>query len=289
MNRIRRKIVVRLLAIKTKNNFFNDIPAILDSNLVNNNVRIISIREKKHLIKLHAKQKYKNTSVYFLSVVRERNTWQVRALGNGKISSIPLNQGILGDPYYFFLIPRRKLLLGFTTGPSGSLKSTANAVLQQFNKDRTSKLNLEPVTKEREFEQLKSLSGYHKLHFKVDATALGDSTESAPDIFRQLSSSLFLNINSEIALTISEIGEKGFSETDLIDIVSYLSENDGCSALTVQGFDDDGAIVHLDFNKAYAVYKTEIVVRNKFIDEENAESALLSALEAFDKSMLLNV
>ncbi|MEW8288232.1 MAG: DUF6731 family protein [Candidatus Thiodiazotropha endolucinida] len=287
MNRIRRKVVVRFLSIKANNSFFGDINAILDSNLENNNVRIISIREKKHLIKIHAKQDYQSSSVYFLSVVRERNTWQVRALGNGSISSIPLNQGILGDPYYFFLLPKSKVLLGFTTGPSGSLKSTANAVLQQFNKDRTSRIVLEPVTKEREFEKLKDLSGYHKLHFKVDANALGDFTESTPDIFRELSSSPFFSINSQIALTISEIGEKGFSETDLVDIVSYLSENDGCSALTVQGVDNEGSKVHLDFNKAYAVYKTEIQTRTKFIDEVNAESILISALESFDKSMLL--
>ena len=241
----------------------------------------------KDPIKIHDEFQYQEESIFFLSVVRERNTWQTRALRNGTISGIPLNQGIIGDPYYFLVIPRNKIILGFTTGVSGSLKSTGNITLQQFNKDRTSKITLEPVLKDREFLKLKELSGYNKLHFKVSASSLGESNDTAPGLLKQLSAAPFLANNSEIALTFTEIGDDGFSESDLVDIVSYLSENDGCRALTVQGVDNKGLKVHLDFSKAYAIFKTEIEVRNKFIDEKRAQEVLLNALNSFDTSKLL--
>jgi len=288
MNRIKKRVIVRLFSIEANDRFFDDFISIQNANQASEkSVRIVNIRDKKHLIKIHDEFQYQEKSIFFLSVVRERNTWQTRALKNGAISGIPLNQGIIGDPYYFLVIPRNKIILGFTTGLSGSLKSTGNVTLQQFNKDRTSKVILEPVSKDREFSKLKELSGYNKLHFKVNASSIGESNDTAPGLLKQISAAPFLENNSEIALTFTEIGDDGFSESDLIDIVSYLSENDGCRALTVQGVDNEGLIVHLDFSKAYAIFKTEIEVRNKFIDEKRAKEVLLDALNSFDMSKLL--
>ena len=290
MNRIKKRITVRFFSIKASDSFFDDFISIHNANQANEkNVRIINIRDKKHLIKIHEELQHQAGSVFFLSVVRERNTWQARALGDGTISGIPLNQGIIGDPYYFLVVPKDKIILGFTTGLSGSLKSAANTTLQQFNKDRTSRVALAPVSNEREFSRLKELSGYNKLYFKVDATSLGEPNEGAPELLRQLIAAPFMANNSEIALTFTEIGDDGFSESNLVDIVSYLSENDGCSALTVHGTDHDGVKVHIDFIKAYAIFKTEIEIRNKFVDEKKAQEILFSALNSFDTSILTNL
>ncbi|MFH2057949.1 MAG: hypothetical protein ABIJ59_03520 [Pseudomonadota bacterium] len=284
MNRIKKKITVRFFSIEAHDNFFNDFVSIHTANQANNKpVRIINIREKKHLIKIHSELKFQNNPVYFISVVRERNTWQIRALSNGQISGIPLNQGIIGDPYYFVLVPKNQIVLGFTTGLSGSLKSMAATTLQQFNKDRISNIKLEHISKNKEFSKLRELKGYNKLHFKVDASSLTEATNDTPGILRDLFTAPFMLTNSQIALTFSEVGKNGFSEKDLIEIVDYLSENEGCTALTVQGLDDEGVKVHLDFSKAYAIYKTQIEVRDKFIDEKNAQDILLKALHDFDK------
>jgi hypothetical protein len=289
MNRVIKRITVRFFSIKANDSFFDDFISIHYANHANEqNVRIINIREKKYLIKIHEVLQHQNSSVFFLSVVRERNSWQVRALGDGTISGVPLNQGIMGDPYYFFVEPKDKIILGFTTGLSGSLKSAASITLQQFNKDRTSKVTLEPVSNEREFSKLKELSGYHKLYFKVDTSSFHESDEETPELLRQLNAVPFMANNSEIALTFTEIGGDGFSESNLIDIVTYLSENDGCSALTVHGVDNDGVKVHLDFNKTYAIYKTEIEIRNKFVDEAEAKKILFNALSSFDRSKIVN-
>jgi len=289
MNKIKKRITVRFFSIKATDSFFEDFVSIHNAKKASEkDVRIINFHEKKYLIKIHEPLQYQNESVFFLSVVRERNSWQVRALGDGTISGIPLNQGIMGDPYYFFVLPQDKTILGFTTGVSGSLKSAASTTLQQFNKDRMSRITLEPISNEREFSRLKELSGYNKLYFKVDTTSLGETNEDAPGILRQLSGVPFLANNSEIALTFTEIGGDGFSESDLVDIVSYLSENDGCSALTVRGVDNEGVKVHLDFTKTYAIFKTDIEIRNKFVDEAEAKKILFNALNSFDKSTIIN-
>jgi len=288
MNRIKKRITVRFFSIKANDSFFDDFISIHNANQANEkDVRIINIREKKHLIKIHEELQHQDNSVFFLSVVRERNTWQTRALGNGTISGIPLNQGIIGDPYYLMVAPGDRIILGFTTGPSGSLKSVANTTLQQFNKDRVSRVALEHITKKKEFAKLRELSGY-KLHFKVNTTSLGEPNEDTPGILRGLCAAPFMANSSQLSLTINEIGDDGFSGRNLIDIVDYLSENDGCSALTVHGLDNDGVKVHLDFSKAYAIFKTQIEIRSKFVDEKKAKEILFKALSDFDKSTITN-
>jgi len=289
MNRIIKSLTVRFYKIKSNDGFFDDFISIHTASQANEkSVRIINIREKKHLIKIHEELRHQDNSVFFLSVVRERNTWQTRALRNGTISGIPLSQGIIGDPYYFIVMPEDRIILGFTTGLSGSLKSVANTTLQQFNRDRVSKIVLEPISKEKEFKKLRELSGYNKLFFKVNATLLGDPNEDTPGILRELCAAPFMASNSQIALTFSEFGNGGFSERNLIDIVDYLSENDGCIALTVQGLDSDGVKVHLDFSKAYLIFKTHIEIRSKFVDEKKAKEVLFNALSFFDQTIITN-
>lgn len=289
MNRIKKRITVRFFSIKANDSFFDDFISIYSANQANEkDVRIINIRKKKHLIKIHKELQHQDNSVFFLSVVRERNTWQTRALGNGTISGIPLNQGIIGDPYYFMVVPGDRIILGFTTGLFGSLKSVANTTLQQFNKDRLSRVALEHISKKKEFSKLRELSGYNKLHFKVKATSLGEPNEDTPGILRELFAAPFMANSSQIGLTFDEIGEDGFSERYLIDIVDYLSENEGCSSLTVHGLDSEGVKVHLDFSKAYYIFKTEIEIRSKFVDESKAKDVLFDALSYFDKSTITN-
>ena len=52
-----------------------------------------------------------DSDVFPVTVVRERNTWQTKATSDGKISSIAINQGIIGDPYFFSIIPKLKVVI----------------------------------------------------------------------------------------------------------------------------------------------------------------------------------
>ncbi|MFT6754342.1 MAG: hypothetical protein ACJA2O_004546 [Candidatus Azotimanducaceae bacterium] len=287
MNRTKKKINVRFFTVDAGVSYFEDLVAIRNSSLADEKgSRIVNFREKKHLIKVYENHQHSNDEFFFMSVVRERNTWQARALSNGLISEISTNQGIIGDPYYFLVQPQNKLLLGFTTGPSGSLKSIATTALQQFKRDRTSKIVLDQILKESEFSKIKEFRGYHNLQFKIDSSLFGDISEDAPDFLRQLSSSQYFSQSSEIALTISDIGESGLPENELVDLVSYLSESDSCRVLTVQGEDSEGKKISMNFASAYQIYRTEIDLRQKLVDEDKAQAILLKALKSFDSSKL---
>jgi len=288
MNRLGKKVKVRFFSIKGHEGFFEDFISIYQANIKSEKgVRIVNILDKKYFIKIYNNPENIDNNIFFLSIVRERNTWQTKALGDGTISSIIPNQGIVGDPYYYVVMPEDKVMLGFTTGPSGSLKAVGSNILQQFNKNRSSKISLEHIINRKEPASLQEISEYAKLHFKINTTLLGKPTENMPGIIKELCSSPFMANNSQIALTINEIGDGGLPSRDLASIVGFLFENNACSVLTVQGLNDEGEKVFLDFSKTHVVYETSIEMRNKFVDEVQAKNALVGALNYYNDTKIL--
>lgn len=281
MGKIKKRITVRFFSIDANNSFFNDFASINQANRINEKlVRVFNIRDKKHLIKIHDKLEHSKRDLFFLSVVRERNTWQARALSDGTISAIPLNQGILGDLYYFLVIPECKIILGFTTGPNASVRSVANAILQQFKKDRTSKISLEPISKEREYARLKDLNKLTEVRISVNPSSLSESEDELPNIFKGLSSSPFMTSSSKLELTISDFRDTGFSQENLLDAIDYLSDNECCTSLIVKGVDCKGEKQQLNLNKTYLRYSTIIHIRGNFVDEKMAKNIVFDALNS---------
>ena len=284
MNRIKKKITVRFFSVKAHKEFFHDFIASFHANKLNdNNVRIINIRNKKHLIKINDEVDIQNNDAYLISVIRERNTWQTRGLADGTISGIPLNQGIVGDPFYFVFIPSHKIILGFTTGLSGTLKSVATNTLQQFNKDRTSKITLDFITKDNEFSRLKELRHFENIHFKIKSASLIETSDAAPAFLKDFSSSPIIENLPQLEF---KFDKEKITQINVEDIVFYLSESEGCSFLKLQGLDGDGKKISLDFSNAFVTFITEIQVRNKFIDEKKAHEILFDALNSLELSTL---
>lgn len=284
MGKIKKRITVRYFAIDAENSFFTDFVAVCQANQINDKpVRVFNLRDKKHLVKIHDEYEHRGQKAFFLTVVRERNTWQARALADGTISAIPLNQGILGDPYYYLVIPECKVLLGFTTGPSASLRSVANSVMQQFRKDRTSRVILEPISKEREYARIKELVEYTEVRFSVNPSSLSKAGDELPDIFKGLNSSPFMASSSKLELTVSDFGEGGFTQENLFDAVDYLSDNECCTTLVVKGVNGDGEKLQLNLNRAYLSYSTHLHLRGKFVDEKRAKDIVLDAFTSMDK------
>lgn len=281
MGKIKKRITVLFFSIDADNSFFNDFVSINQANRINEkHVRVINIRGKKHLIKIHDKLEHSKRDVFFLSIVRERNTWQARALSDGTISAIPLNQGILGDPYYYLVVPEGKIILGFTTGPIASVRSVANAILQQFRKDRTSKISLAPISKEQEYERLKDLNELTEVRFSVNPSSLSESGDELPNIFKGLSSSPFMASSSKLELTISDFRDTSFTQENILDAVDYLSDNEYCTTLVVKGVDSEGEKQLLNLNRAYLRYSTIIHIRGNFVDEKIAKNIVLDALNS---------
>ncbi|MBU2878728.1 MULTISPECIES: DUF6731 family protein [Aliiglaciecola] len=281
MNKLKKSITVRFFSIEAENSFFSEFISNYQANQSNDNqTRIINIRNKKHLVKAFNSTKL---NVFPVTVVRERNTWQTKATSDGKISSIAINQGIIGDPYFFKIVPNLKLVIGFTSGPSVSLKSVGTSLLEQFSNNRSSKIKLELIPKEKEFSKLTEISDYSSLHFKIGTSSLSDVSENAPQLIRDLSCAPYLESNMQLALdfAIDEKEDSGLSKENVIEIVNYLSNHDDCTLLKVKGKNEDGSVVHLDFGNAFFNYKTEITTRHKYIDEKAAQEVLEAALTSF--------
>jgi len=281
MNRVKRSITVRFFSIDATPEFFKGFKSSFLTNLESSlSTRIFNIRSKKHLVKVSTVE---NATAYPLSVVRERNTWQTKATKDGSITGVSTNQGIIGDPYFFFVVPEKKVLLGFTTGPSVSLKSVGKTMLEQFNTDRKADVKLDLIPKEKEFSKLVELPDYSSLHFKINSSSLIDVADSAPQIIKDLSSAPYIENDMQLSLdlTVNSESESSITKENVIEIVNYLSGHDGCTVLKVKGEDTDGGKVHLDFGNAFFNYKTDIQTRNKYIEEKLALEVLNQALQSF--------
>lgn len=291
MNKLKKNITVRFFAIDADMSFYNEFISNYQSNLVNDNsTKIINIRNKKHLIKTSNSSIKSDIEFFPVTVVRERNTWQTKATSDGKISSIEINQGIIGDPYFFYIVPRLKIVLGFTSGPSVSLKSVGVSLLEIFSNTRTKKIRLELIPKEKEFSKLIEIADYSSLHFKIGSSSLSDVSDDAPQLIKNLSSAPYLEGNMQLSLDLDldEMEGSGISKENVIEIVNYLSNHDDCTVLKVKGTNSDGSIVNLDFGNAFYVFKTEVLTRYKYIDEAIAQSVLADALAHYENNIIKN-
>jgi hypothetical protein len=281
MNKIKRNVTVRFFSIDASRSFLENFSANYSiSNEETSSSRIVSVRNTKHLVKTTPSSK----GMYFISVVKERNTWQAKATRDGSISGLSINQGIIGDPYYFCVLPSKKLVFGFTTGPIGSLKSVAKFALEQFNSIRTENIELSLIPKEKEYTKLLELPDYSSLHFKINSSSLVDLSDNAPQLIKNLGAAPYIENNVQLSLDIecSEDPESIVTKQSLIEIVNYLSENDACTVLKVKGLDKQGNQVNLDFGNAFVNYKTELMMRSKYIDESTSFKVLSSALESLN-------
>jgi len=291
MNRIKKSITVRFFSIETNEVFFSNFVSDFIANKESeNSSRIFTIKNKKHLIKLSQEYSVSSIKAYAVSVVRERNTWQTKATIDGQITGISLNQGIIGDPYYFFVIPSEKILLGFTSGPSNILKSVGKSMLGQFQNDRSEVIKLSLIPKEKEFAALKNLPKNGSLNFKIKPSSFSDVSSDAPQFIRDLSSAPFIEGNTNqltLGLEFADDPDQLLSRKNIMEIVDYLSDHEGCKMLKVKWVDEEGQTIRLDFINAFLNYKTEITTRHTFIEEGVSVAILNNAFEAYVKNDLM--
>ncbi|WP_417502376.1 hypothetical protein [Marinobacter sp.] len=289
MNRTIKPVTVHFFSIEASHAFFEKFrPNFLATTTNSINTRIINVRSKKHLIKAIEKIETIQGSAYAFTVVRERNTWQTKATRDGRISGISINQGIIGDAYYFFVVPNLKIVLGFTPGLSGSLKTVGKTLLEQFKNDRLDSVSLNLIPKETELFSLSELAEYNSLHFKISSSSLTEISDDAPQLIKDLSAAPYIENNVQLALDLefNDLPENAFSKENIFEIVSYLSDHDGCSLLKVKGLNNDGQSIHLDFGNAFFSYKTEISTRKNYVDENSSIKILNSALSKYHDNII---
>ncbi|EGQ8188384.1 hypothetical protein [Vibrio cholerae] len=276
MSRTKKSVTVRFFSVDASDAFFDNFSAnFLVGNESSASTRIVTIRNTK----LFIKAAHKTTNQYFIAMVRERNSWQTKATRDGNISGLAINQGIIGDPYYFCVVPDKKVILGFTTGPIGSLKTVASLALEQFKTLRTDKITLSLIPKEKEFSKLLELPEYNSLHFKINSSSLIDVADDAPTLIKNLSSAPYIENNVQLSLDLecSDGPDSIVTKDNIIEIVNYLSDSESCTVLKVKGKNEDGKNINLDFGNAFINYRSELNTRNKYIDESTAIKVLSSA------------
>lgn len=289
MNRTIKPVTVHFFSIEASRAFFEKFrPNFFAAKTYSESTRIINVRSKKHLIKAIDKIDTPQGSTYAFTVVRERNTWQTKATRDGKITGISSNQGIIGDAYYFFVVPNLELILGFTPGLSGSLKTVGKTLLEQFKNDRLENIALSLIPKETELFSLSELAEYNSLHFKISSSSLTEVSDDAPQLIKDLSAAPYIENNIQLALDLefNDLPENEFSKENILEIVSYLSDHDGCSLLKVKGLNNDGESIHLDFGNAFFSYKTELSTRQNFVDEDSSIKILNSALSKYNDDFI---
>ncbi|MAF68669.1 MAG: hypothetical protein CMH25_04915 [Micavibrio sp.] len=285
MNRIRKSITVRFFSIEASESFFDDFIINFLANRDNSNSsRIFNLKTKKHLIKLGEEHILKENKAYSVSVVRERNTWQTKATSDGQITGISLNQGIIGDPYYFFVVPDKKILLALTSGPIQTLRSVGKSMLEQLQSSRSEKIRLSLIPKEQDFVSLEKLSEKGSLNFKINPSSFSDISSDAPQLIRDLSSNPYIE-NSAQKLTLNldfeDAADQLLSRDHIMEIIDYLSDHEGCEMLRVKWHDEEGNANQLDFVNAFFNYRTEITTRHTFIEESVSVEILKEAFATY--------
>lgn len=286
MNRAKKKVTVSFFAIEAADDFFRGFVSSFKATKEGaKGSRVLNLRSKKHLIKAASEQEISDRKAYAVTLVKERNTWQAKATSDGKISGISLNQGIIGDPYFFLVIPRSKLLLGFTSGPSGSLRGVAKVMLEQFNSNRSNSIRLEFVPKEEGSSPLHEVPSEGELHLRIGRSAFAEIHDDTPDLIRELGQSPLTDHEIQLVMNLdfSDEVDAAMSRSGVLDLINYFSDNDGCSALRVKGTNDLGEAIRLNFGDAFFSYQDEILTRNKFIDEKASLETLQAALREYLK------
>ncbi|HBV2419660.1 TPA: hypothetical protein MDS05_002017 [Klebsiella pneumoniae] len=244
------------------------------------NTRIITSRDKKHLIKLNPPHYVNDNEIFGVTVVRERNTWQTKATKDGSITGIHLNQGIIGDLYYIYILPAYRTIFGFTSGPSGTLKSVCKFILEQLNTNRRLKIKIDLIPKAKGYISLNDYQAFNSLNFKMNSSYLSEITDDAPHFFKQLSTSPYIGPGMQLSFDLEFNDENcsSFTKDNVIEIINFLSDHDGCSTLKVKANNSDGKASTIDFSDTFLHFKTEVNTRNKYIDEESASRVLDQAL-----------
>jgi hypothetical protein len=276
-----KNITIHYFKIKSETKTLQNINSIFQYNEKNDTrARFFTSRGKNILIKTISNVELVRSKAHFFAAVKERSSWQVKVNSDGVFHGVKPQQGLMGDLYYFLLLPREMMLLGFTTGLNGTIKNIGKLMLEQFSSNRRESMTLDLIPKQKDFAALNEIPEFSSLQFKISTSSLMDVGDDVPELIKNLASAPYIDGSMQLSLDF-DLGLNAhaqISRDSIIEIVNYLSENPGCSVLKIKGTDQSGASISLDFGDAFLNYKTAIKLRDDFIDETTALSLLKEAV-----------
>ncbi|GAB5458319.1 MAG: hypothetical protein Hens3KO_13490 [Henriciella sp.] len=156
-------------------------------------------------------------------------------------------------------------------------------MLEQFKSDRQSNIQLNFVPREKDYASLSRLPASGEMYLKIDTSSLADEFDEAPQIIKDIGSSPFFEQGVQLIFNwqFEDTEETRISRQEVIDVVNFFANNDGCQTLRIRGEDESGQQIKLDFGDAFLNYKTKLLMRQSFLEEQEAHKILQDALSTF--------
>lgn len=246
---------------------------------------IVNLSQSRFLLHCLANKSGPSQQVLFWSVVKERNTWQVRTRQDGSLEGLQQPNSLVGDLSFFKFDAKRKVLAAFTTySGTGYLRSISKSVFKHLL-PRSAAFGIEYLSDDQKISQIKRWDYFSRISIKLNTTSISDEDEK-PDLIRAL-----LNIRetfggNTISVTLGG-GDERLPKQDVAETVNYLSSSGSCESLNLAGgmFDEEEKTLPLNLKKAFVRYTAIVELRGdqKYINVSNADSVLT---EAFSNTQL---
>lgn len=235
--------------------------------------------------KINSKEDITDTETYFISLVKERSAWPVWFNEKGDISSVPVNEGGLGELFYAFINPARKFMLTMAAA-SGASTGSFKKFLNEFSTDGGVKIN--PLFENNIDSITLAWDYYKKFSASLQFPAYDDLAE-----FKTTKEGGLLDIIDELGglkadITVTAPRQKQVLNADQIrNLVKNLIVNDFCSKLVLRGADfQTESLEEYDLKNAQIKYTEFIDIAESYMSEDEGRGILKRAFSDRTKELL---
>ncbi len=261
-------------------NFYNTMTTLINTDEV---YGTFEANEAHFLWKINGIENITNTETFFISLVKEKYSWPVWYNQDGDISSVPLNNGSLGELYYAYINPASKFMMTVAAA-TGAAQGSFKKFLNEFSVDCNIKLT--PLFEDNIDSKILSWDYYKKISTSLNFPTHDDLIE-----FITTSTGKSLGITDELGslkfdITLSAPKQKQVLETSQVrQLIGNLCANDFCSKLVVRGANFETELLEeYDIKNAQIKYNEEIEILDSYMSINEARKVLNNAfIENADK------
>lgn len=254
-------------------NFYNTMTTLINTDEV---YGTFEANEAHFLWKINSVENITDTETFFISLVKEKYSWPVWYSQDGDISSVPLNNGSLGELYYAYINPASKFMLTVAAA-TGAAQGSFKKFLNEFSADCSIKLT--PLFEDNIDSKILSWDYYKKISTSLNFPTHDDLIE-----FITTSCGKSLGITDELGslkfdITLSAPKQKQVLDTAQIQkLIGDLYVNDFCSKLVVRGANFETELLEeYDIKNAQIKYNEEIEILDSYMSLNEARKVLNNA------------
>ena len=232
--------------------------------------------ENHFLWKINSKVNIAEAETYFISLVKEKAAWPVWFNDKGEISSVPVQDGALGELFYALISPARKFMLTMAAA-TGAAAGSFRKFLSEFSPEGGVKII--PLFEDNIDELTLSWDFYKKFSISLNFPSHDDLAE-----FKTTKEGILLEIIDELGglkadITVTAPRQKQVLNADQVrNLVKSLIINDFCGKLVLRGADfETEAVEEYDLKNAQMKYSEHIEIAGSYMSEDEALGVLRRA------------